>query len=200
MCLCGSRVSGSPVHSWAVKTTVRKQLGAPTPQALRSEVDNVPLGHVATVVVRCVGRRTAWHDRWNACRQNNVPGDHHWLRQDANDVAALKAALEGQPHVGCVELSGIWPEFTPALAYCAEAGVPVVTWHRRIDGRRYDDDLVDLRTVVHPCRLPEEVRQLRSEVDEATARSTNDLVLLWDDPNRVPPRIRPRVPGRIPRS
>ncbi|AZQ32314.1 caspase family protein [Streptomyces cyaneochromogenes] len=164
------------------------------------EVDNTPLGHVATVVVRCAGRRTAWHDRWNACHQNDLPGDHHWLRQDAKDLAALKAALDEQPNVGCVELTGSCPEFTPALAYCAEAGVPVMTWHRRIDGRRCDGDLADLRTVVHPCRLPEEVRQLRSDADEATVRSRNDLVLLWDDPGRVPPRIRPRVPGRIPRS
>lgn len=163
------------------------------------EVDNIPLGHIATVVVRCAARRTPWHDRWNACHQDNAPGGHHWLRQDANDLPALRAALEEQPHVGCVELTGSWPEFTPALTYCTEAGVPVMTWHRRIDGSRCDDDLSDLRTVVHPYRLPEEVRQLRNEPDEATARSRNDLVLLWDDPARVPPRIRPRVPGRIPR-
>ncbi|MEU6366411.1 hypothetical protein ABZ876_11760 [Streptomyces sp. NPDC046931] len=164
------------------------------------EVDNLPLGQIATVVVRCAGRRTAWHHRWIACHQDNTPGDHHWIRHDANDLPALKAALDGRPQVGCVELTGSWPEYTPALAYCAEAGVPVMTWHRRIDGKRCDDDLTDLRTVVHPGRLPEEVRQLRGEADEATARSRNDLVLLWDDPGRVPPRIRPRVPGRIPRS
>ncbi|CAM5323198.1 caspase family protein [Streptomyces sp. PAN_FS17] len=163
------------------------------------EVDNVPLGQIATVVVRCATRRTSWHDRWNACRQDNAPGDHHWLRQDANDLAALKAALDRAPHVSCVELTGSWPEFTPALTYCTEAGVPVMTWHRRIDGSRCTNDLTDLRTVVHPCRLPEEVRQLRSEADEAAARGRNDLVLLWDDPGRVPPRIRPRVPGRISR-
>ncbi|MCF1594581.1 VMAP-C domain-containing protein [Streptomyces muensis] len=164
------------------------------------EVDGVPLGQIATVVVRCSGRRTPWRHRWDACHRDGAPGDHHWLRQDANDLVALKAALDKQPHIGCVELTGTWLEFTPALAYCAEAGVPVMTWHRRIDGRRREDDLADLRTIVHPGHLPEEVRQLRGEADEASAHSRKDLVLLWDDPGRLPPRIRPRVPGRIPRS
>ncbi|MFE4575972.1 VMAP-C domain-containing protein [Streptomyces chartreusis] len=160
-------------------------------------VDNIPLGHLTTVVVRCAGRRTAWHHRWNACQRNKAPGAHHWLQQDAHDLAALKAALDGRPNIACVELSGHCAEFTPALAYCVQAGVPVMTWHRRIDGERRDDDLAELR-IVHPRHLPEEVRQLRSEADGSSVPGSNHLVLLWDDPARLPPRIRPQVPGRIP--
>ncbi|MFM9448710.1 hypothetical protein [Streptomyces acidiscabies] len=158
-------------------------------------VDNTALGQVATVVVRCVGRRTPWERRWLACGHGAAAGDHHWLRRDAGDLAGLRSALAAAPDVGCVELSGDCREFTPALAYCAEAGVPVMTWHRRVDGVRQGGDLTDLRTGVPPRLLPEEVRDLRGDRDGPAP----GLVLLWDDPGRLPPRPRPRVPGRTPR-
>lgn len=161
-------------------------------------VENVPLGQVVSVVVRYAHRRTAWHDRWNACSEDKAPGDHLWLRHDAADLPFLKTRLANSPRVGCVELEGTCAEFTPALAYCAEAGVPVMTWHRRLDGARPTVDLRELRTVVHPRKLPEEVRQLRGEGDTPSRAGKNHLVLLWDDPGRLPPRIRPRVPGRVP--
>ncbi|MGW2050262.1 VMAP-C domain-containing protein [Streptomyces sp. NPDC001858] len=159
-------------------------------------VDNILLGQVATVVVRCAGRRAAWHDRWDACHEDPAPGDHHWLRRDAGDLAGLKAALDEQPKVACVELRGACAEFTSALAYCAESGVPVMTWHRKINGTRHDDDRADLRAAVHPRDLPDEVRQLRGEADESPGPGTSQLVLLWDDPGRLPPRIRTTAPGR----
>ncbi|WP_416970715.1 hypothetical protein [Streptomyces sp. 4F14] len=157
--------------------------------------DNTPLGQVATVVVRCVGRRTPWERRWLACGSDGAAGDHHWLRRDAGDLPGLRSALAARPDVGCVELSGDCREFVPAVAYCAEAGVPVMTWHRRVDGVRQGGDLSELRTGVHPRLLPEEVRDLRGDRDGAPP----GLVLLWDDPGRLPPRPRPRVPGRTPR-
>jgi hypothetical protein len=162
-------------------------------------VDNVPLGSIATVVVRCAQRRTAWHQRWDACNEDVAAGPQHWLRQDAGDLTALKEALSDRPTVGCVELTGSCAEFTPALAHCTEAGVPVMTWHRRIgEERPVGDDLADLRAA-HPRQLPDEVRQLRGETDTASSYGRDCLVLLWDDPGRLPPRRRPRNPGRIQR-
>ncbi|MGW1753064.1 VMAP-C domain-containing protein [Streptomyces mirabilis] len=161
-------------------------------------VENVPLGSIVTVTVRCDHRRSGWKTRWEACGAVTAPGNHHWLRHDAGDLARLQTALDESPHTGCVELEGSWDEFAPALAYCAEAGVPVMTWHRRLDGQRPAGDLSHLRAAVHPYELPEEVRQMRADADMPSWPGKSHLVLLWDDPQRLPPRIRPRIPGRIP--
>lgn len=162
-------------------------------------VDNVPLGTVAPVVVRYAQRRTDWAARWDACGPGTEAGDHHWLRNDALDLPRLKTALEERHLAGCVELTGPHTEFTPALAYCAQAGVPVMAWHRRLGDHRAMHDLTQLRQVVHPRDLPEEMRQLRAGCGDLTRNAGSGLVLLWDDPRRLLPRMRPRSPGRTPR-
>ncbi|MFF0034375.1 hypothetical protein ACFYS7_40990 [Streptomyces avermitilis] len=163
------------------------------------DVDNVPLGTVVPVVVRCAQRRATWSARWDACGTDTAAGDHHWLRHDALDLPRLHAALQARPLIGCVELTGPHAEFTPALAYCAQAGVPVMAWHRRLGERRAVRDLAQLRQVVHPRDLPEELRQLRAGAGGPSDCGGGDLVLLWDDPHRLPPRLRLRSPGRTPR-
>ncbi|MFF4445131.1 hypothetical protein [Streptomyces sp. NPDC001502] len=162
-------------------------------------VDNVPLGTVAPVVVRYAQRRTDWAARWDACGTDTAAGDHHWLRNDALDLPRLKTALEDRHLAGCVELTGPHAEFTPALAYCAQAGVPVMAWHRRLGDHRATHDLTQLRQVVHPRDLPEEMRQLRAGCGDSPKDAGSGLVLLWDDPRRLLPRMRPRSPGRTPR-
>ncbi|WP_326762776.1 caspase family protein [Streptomyces phaeochromogenes] len=163
------------------------------------EVDSVPLGTVAPVVVRYAQRRTAWSARWDACGADTAAGDHHWLRHDALDLPRLHTALQARPLAGCIELTGPHAEFTPALAYCAQAGVPVMAWHRQLGERRAVRDLAPLRQVVHPRDLPEELRQLRAGAREPSDGGGSGLVLLWDDPHRLLPRMRPRSPGRTPR-
>ncbi|GAA0544722.1 hypothetical protein [Streptomyces mordarskii] len=164
--------------------------------------DNVHLGTIVPVVVRCAhrhaGRRIPqqWTARWQECgKVSTVSDEQHWLVHDAADLFSLRDALVDRPDVGCVELIGGHLEFTPALVCCVQSGVPVLTWHRRLDDRRPGGDLSHLRRSVPPSRLPEEVRQLRA--DTSTWSEAHHLVLLWDDPQRLPPRLRLRTPGRI---
>ncbi|MFI1338432.1 hypothetical protein ACH4U7_51995 [Streptomyces sp. NPDC020845] len=166
--------------------------------------DNVHLGTIVPVVVRCAhrhaGRRVPqqWTARWQACgKVPTVSDERHWLVHDAADLFSLRDALIDRPNVGCVELTGDHLEFTPALVCCVQSGVPVLTWHRRLDDRRPSGDLRHLRRSVPPSRLPEEVRQLRADTSLPMWSEAHHLVLLWDDPQRLPPRIRPRTPGRI---
>ncbi|MFF2130909.1 hypothetical protein ACFVW1_37245 [Streptomyces olivochromogenes] len=160
------------------------------------DMDGVLLGSQAWVVVRLARRQTPWSQRWDVMGADLSPGEQHWLRRPADNVTALSRALEAAPSAGCVHLHGDAPEFSEALARCAFHGVPVITWHRKLAGRRPDPDIHDICCQVHPYQLPDDIRQLRDNQDTAGWPGCDHLVLLWDDPRRLPPRFRPRTPGR----
>jgi hypothetical protein len=79
-----------------------------------------------------------------------------------------------------------------ALAACIDSGTPVAIW-----GRKWSADLQERREQIARLladirRLPEQVRDLRVAArGGGEEHPGHSLVLLWDDPNRLPPDALP---------
>jgi len=82
------------------------------------------------------------------------------------------------------------PADDPAFMAVLAAGIPVALWHRdsgrRLDPRAALEEVLRSRALQ---KLPDVVRSQRSSAGHAGAspdHAGNDLVLLWDDPHRIP--------------
>ncbi|MFI9508450.1 caspase family protein [Nocardia sp. NPDC052566] len=163
-----------------------------------------PLGVVFPVVVRPIERigATDWHSRWRSGWADlEARGDSYDAEaitvvdeQSSFDIAVLSGRV-------CTVLayrrnrSGADPIVLDALA----AGIPIMLWQRTIPGRPPRRSALDSVLRGRPLRdLRDTVRGQR-----AAARTTSsgdhigrDLVLLWDDPHRIPAHLRLAPPGR----
>lgn len=142
-----------------------------------------------------------WRRRWFAI--GDVPAlPLRRMPCDAwkGDLGRLQAEVRGsEPYVPVFPTS---PVDTGALEAMLAAGVPVVLWRRKscpgapdgahqdCPGQRFAAALFHDLTDVHRDDLPEQVRRLRTSAAEQPEHEHigDDLVLLWDDPDRVPDR------------
>lgn len=154
---------------------------------------NVTLGYIHPVVVRWSDRETTrgrpelWEHRWNRCAQTETGT---WLVQDAARTDELQSGL-AREHT-CVELTGTDGDFGPALALCLQEGSPVIAWNRRVEDVRQLHNLGRIHSDA-PADLPMAVHRWRRQGPDS---GSDDVVLLWDNPERRAPRPRLRSPRR----
>jgi hypothetical protein len=148
------------------------------------------IGAVCPVVVRSLERvreregTQAWHTKWRELQQRGTSYDAsaiYWVEQQGPvqaDALRLCAALASPPGAD-----------RPAVLRAAlAAGTPVVIWHRatRISPRAALERVLGGSGLLD---LPRKVMRQRINARHPRARqdhSGRDLVLLWDDPDRVP--------------
>lgn len=75
------------------------------------------------------------------------------------------------------------------------AGIPVVLWLRRATSQS-SAVLLNLLSTQQLRRIPDQIRALRraAAADATGGHYGSDLTLLWDNPNRLPTRVRLRAP------
>jgi len=146
------------------------------------------IGAVCPVVVRSLERvrepagTQAWHVKWRELQQRGAsydPSVISWVEQQVQaEALRLCAALAGPPGAG-----------RPVVLRAAlAAGAPVVVWHRttRLNRRAALEKVLGGSGLLD---LPKKVMRQRINARHPRAgpsHSGRDLVLLWDDPDRVP--------------
>ncbi|QMU72443.1 caspase family protein [Streptacidiphilus sp. P02-A3a] len=155
---------------------------------------NVLLGHVHPVVVRCGDRETSparqaqWQDNWKHCSQDHDGAP--WLVKDGAALKELTKGLTG--HQGCVELTGTAKDFSAALAVCLREGSPIISWNRCTGDIRPLQSLEPIHGRA-PSSLPAALHDWRRA---GPSSGSDDVVLLWDNPDRRTQRPRLRSPRR----
>lgn len=156
------------------------------------------LGALCPVVVRPLGRdpTPSWRRKWRELlREGGArrPGAVDYL--PAPEVPRVDTRrLEDLLCAGLVQGAGAPPDvLVAALEAVLGTGVPAVLWHRAADVRTADPTPLDRVLRDRPLRaLPDVVHQQRLAARHPGAPADHpghDVVLLWDDPTRVPPRI-----------
>jgi hypothetical protein len=152
------------------------------------------IGAVCPVVMRSLDRLEqrewihSWQKRWRIYKERSHTYDDtiiHWIEA----AAELDAAPS---HVASV-LAHSWDGWELTfLRTLLQAGTPVALWHRT---EPFDDPRDVLGGIVHSFGLNEvPARVLRRRLDGDD--SVRDLVLLWDDPDRIPKTQRYDAPRR----
>ncbi|MFF2101167.1 hypothetical protein [Streptomyces sp. NPDC058202] len=182
----------------------------PVQVSLRS----APIGELCPVVVRPLERlddgatRDALRMRWKglaACGDGYARDAIHWVLRDAPQDAADHGpegrCAPGDAHV-CAALAYARPHGPaedPTLRAVLDAGMPVALWHRAAPER--PDRRTALEAVLSGRALrdlPDVVRGQRTAARHPSAtpeHAGNGLVLLWDDPDRLPHELRWQPPA-----
>jgi hypothetical protein len=163
------------------------------------------LGEWCPVVVRPSMRRSGptsvalWERKWRDLLARGDRYDERAVRivgtTDSVDASSLRDILclgvKLDPGAGQEELARV-------LAVAIEAGIPLAIWHRNNDLRGPSDDALDRILRGRPLnQLPEVVHKQRKAARFPSARLDHpgrDVVLLWDDPGRIPPGMNWRAP------
>lgn len=168
------------------------------------------IGTVCPVVVRPLDRmaqadwRQAWQDGW---RELDVRGHRYdpaaiaWAGADPFDAACLIGRI-------CLALAYervARPHEDPILLAMLRAGIPVMLWHRTCGARHTRRQALEHVLTAWGLRdLPDRVHRQRVAAREEGAgvdHAGRDLVLMWDDPNRIPPDLEwhpPSLEGAAP--
>jgi hypothetical protein len=149
------------------------------------------IGATCPVVMRSLERfrEFAWRDNWEGkwrrlkqCGDSHDPTIIHWILQagtlHADPTHVATALAYAWPHSD-------WPQILHALL---ESGTPVALWHRASKtsiGRR--PALERILGTVGLSWIPERVLKQRIYAANDDEHIGRNLVLLWDDPDRVPP-------------
>nr|BFE59169.1 hypothetical protein GCM10020063_036950 [Dactylosporangium thailandense] len=172
------------------------------------------LGRKYRVVLRDLERiedrtsHTDWRRRWK--RLHDASGtEPHWLPcVGIPEPTHFAAELELEADVAMIALRRP-PDFPPsyeALKVALDAGVPVAVWRRGscpehdagipdqpCTGARFQSAFTAERTVSQTMPLPDLIRRLRNRVVHEPGHGCRDVVLLWDDPSRLPALTTPFV-------
>jgi hypothetical protein len=161
-----------------------------------------PIGRTCPVVVRSLDRivesgwRVPWRDRWRELRDR---GEFY----DAQAILWVGQASGGEPDPAMVCAALTYdrccsPSEDPLLLAALRAGMPVVLWHRE-DGRADRREALEQVLRGRGLReLPDVVLSQRIAAGRPLARADHaghGLVLLWDDPDRVPQDLRWTMPA-----
>ncbi|WP_146060278.1 helix-turn-helix domain-containing protein [Amycolatopsis sp. CA-128772] len=187
-----------PVHQW------RKELNSPDP---------VPLMLGYPVVVRSLERMFSrqWHRMWRRRWQHLTAAGNgrriHFAQLDANQGPGRIDALLSEPDlVGTVlsEAPGRHPRPGDELNAALRAGLPIILWHPAVSPQVMRG-FVEQLTSDGWADLPSRVRDLRisaiRNADTPVATDlARDLIILWDDPNRLIPLDGTSLSSRIERE
>jgi hypothetical protein len=171
------------------------------------------IGTVCPVVVRSLdrladpGRRECWRTSWN---ELNARGDAYdetaicWV--DCTPMSGLfdPAILRARLCAALAYARAYGPQEDRVLEAALDAGTPVALWHRVSAARK--TRRADLEKVLRTRGLrdlPDVVFRQREAAhsDGAPDHPGRDLVLLWDNPDRVPEELQwhpPIVEGVMP--
>lgn len=168
------------------------------------------IGTVCPVVVRPLDRigheswQQAWHDGWGAldiCGHQYDPAAICWV-DEPSAVPLDSAMLTGHVCLALAYDRTIRLHEDHTLQSVLSSGIPVVLWHRTRNGRRTRRQALEQVLTAWALKyLPERVYHQRVAASEAGAEADHagrDLVLMWDDPNRVPLDLQwqpPRLEG-----
>jgi hypothetical protein len=140
--------------------------------------------------------RPSWVQKWKALEEQlpSVSQEAVVWEPDASEAREL---FERLSETGVVCLALLHPQeegsaaTSPELSACIDSGTPVALWERKRPGEQEERreevarlvaDLGQLRTRVHALRV--EARKKEGE-----GHVGHSLVLLWDNPHRVPPDV-----------
>ncbi|MET9119133.1 hypothetical protein ABZX38_33770 [Streptomyces longwoodensis] len=173
-----------------------------------------PVGELCPVVVRPLERlddgaaRDALRTRWKglaACSDGYARDAIHWVLGGGTPQDAADHSPEGAAHrvtrTICAALAYARPQGPaedPALRAILDAGMPVALWHRATP--EHPDRRTALEAVLNGRALrdlPDVVRGQPTGARHPNAtpeHAGNGLVLLWDDPDRLPPELRWQPP------
>ncbi|MBL7254242.1 VMAP-C domain-containing protein [Paractinoplanes lichenicola] len=155
----------------------------------------VPLYMHYPVVVRSLDRirkggRRAWNKRWHSLRRS--PHGVDWLASRGADHR-LEEEIQREERIVTMILSEPPPGRQDGAAreirIAIRTGVPIVIWHRTEPPSRSFLRLVEnLIFDGGMAELPDRASQLRitASMNEDGGGVGQDLVLLWDDPSRLP--------------
>jgi len=134
---------------------------------------------------------TAAEARGAFIRAHCPPGRTLWDRLVSEHGLGVFCAVLEQPPVAS---SGQEDPFVTLL----RAGIPIMLWVRTATGPK--NSQAALRSVISAQevrRIPEQVRALRraAAIGAPEQQHGSELTLLWDNPNRLPGRIRLQAPG-----
>ena len=172
------------------------------------------IGAVCPVVVRSLdrladpNRRACWQDMWNELTARGDAYDEHaicWV--ECAPASGLFDPATLQAHI-CVALAyarAFGPQEDPVFEAALDAGTPVALWYRVSSARK--TRRTDLEKVLGNRGLrdlPDVVFRQRDAAHSngaAPDHAGRDLVLLWDNPDRVPEELEwhpPTVEGATP--
>ncbi|WP_145830883.1 hypothetical protein [Actinoplanes teichomyceticus] len=164
----------------------------------------VPFYRHYPVVVRSLDRiqeRTrhrVWRRRWRVLRE--APGTTVCL-YSVGDPPRLEQDIVLDERVVSLVLSASpeQPNGAREIRVAIRTGVPVLLWHREgTPDRLFRQAVQDLLAYGGIVELPDRAQRLRitsSRDDDDLADTGRNLVLLWDDPSRLPDELGPPAPG-----
>ena len=160
------------------------------------------IGAVCPVVVRSLdrlgdpGRRARWQAMWNELTARGDAYDEHaicWVERDPASGPFDPATLQARVCAALAYSRACGPDEDPALEAALDVGTPVALWYRMSPARR--THRTDLEKVLRNRGLrdlPDVVFRQRDAARSdgaAPDHAGRDLVLLWDNPERVPQEL-----------
>ncbi|MBP2330141.1 hypothetical protein JOF56_010526 [Kibdelosporangium banguiense] len=150
-----------------------------------------PIGTLCPVIVRPLGREiSAAHvEKWKRLKESDGRFDAGAFQLvTAGSVQPLQDVL----CVGIIRAVDTPPEALAAtLTAVFDAGIPVVLWHRATPYRYTNTTPLNSILLERPVsRLQDVVREQREAASARHALTSHpgrDVVLLWDNPHRIPP-------------
>ena len=169
------------------------------------------LGSRYEVVVRSLNRIydsdykpvwSTWKKKWQDCPSPPAvvtDSGVYWASPDQDGDDQLYNALERTPYIFVAQ--GTWSAGSSAVHDVIEtildSGIPIALWFRHAadaTATAVDVDPVQLRDLVYQSPLRELPQRILNKRKDAVATATPEslwqqVVLLWDDPERLPPDV-----------
>jgi hypothetical protein len=160
------------------------------------------IGIMCPVVVRSLdrltdpGRRVRWQAMWNELTARGDAYDEHaicWVERDPASGPFDPATMQARVCVALTYPRAGGPDEDPALGAALDVGTPVALWYRMSPVRK--THRTDLEKVLRNRGLrdlPDVVLHQRDAAHwdgAAPDHAGRDLVLLWDNPERVPQEL-----------
>lgn len=144
--------------------------------------------------------RAQWHKKWESYKsRSNAKIILVHNTDDCNDQ--LFEQLMDDDCV-CFGISVTPPNTTKVIEHLLSSGVPIAVWPRKALDRSARKQLQALINIHNITILPEKVLKFRKTthiypLKDQSTHFGNHLCLLWDIPDRIPPREQPLItPGR----
>ncbi|WP_328617298.1 helix-turn-helix domain-containing protein [Amycolatopsis sp. NBC_00355] len=178
------RLLGLPVHRWRQE---------PEAEGSRLLIMDYEIALRSLERMRSRQWHRAWRIRWQSLQSDPSPGRCYYFMPDHIEARHRLDAILSDSHWNVLVLAGYSASATPTpgtdpFAAALRAGIPAVLWHPHASPEEMRDLVGELTGGDGMAELPARARALMLkgfEGDVGLAAITRDLVLLWDDPNRL---------------